>query len=106
MVVSVCLFAASPQGAQSLTSTATTIAALQLYYSQLISLYQQLRQQDVANQETVLDNLINQSVTVVSNLKTTIDTMMQTGDAYFVLYGYQVMVANGLTNLLNAQSDE
>jgi hypothetical protein len=102
-----CLFIASPQGAQQFVfGNGTTIGALQLSYAQLVALYQELRQQDIPNQEVVLDGLIASAISTVTVLQSTIDAIMESGDAGFVLAGMQQVVANALTNLRNAQSDE
>jgi len=102
-----CLFIASPQGAQQFVfGNGAVIGALQLSYAQLVTLYAELRQQSVANEEVVLDGLIASAITTVMGLQSTIDAMMESGDAGFVLAGMQLVVKNALTNLNAAQGDE
>jgi hypothetical protein len=103
-----CLFIASPQGAQTFASgNGTTIGALQLSYAQLVSQYQQLRQQDIPNQEVVLDGLIASAITTVTALQGTIDAMTAaTADGSVILHGMQAVVQAALTNLQNTQGDE
>ena len=103
-----CLFIASPQGAQTFAfGNGATIGSLQLSYAQLVALYQQLRQQDIPNQEVVLDTLIASAITTVSGLQTTVDALVaQTADGSVILHGMQLVVANALASLQNAQTDE
>lgn len=103
-----CLFIASPQGAQVFAfGNGATIGALQLSYAQLVTLYQELRQQDVPNQAVVLDTLIASAITTVTALQATIDAIMAgTPDGSFILAGMQTVVANALQNLKLAQGDE
>ena len=85
----------------------TTIAALQLSYAQLTTLYQQLRQQDIPNQEAVLDTLIASAIVTVSALQTTVDGLAaSTPDGSVILQGMQSVVANALASLKAAQGDE
>jgi hypothetical protein len=102
-----CLFIASPQGAQQFVfGNGAVIGALQLDYAQLVTLYAELRHQDIPNQEVVLDGFIATAITTVSSLMTTVDAIVETGDAGVVLQGMQTVVANALGSLKNAQSDE
>ena len=103
-----CLFIASPQGAQTFVfGNGTTIGSLQLSFAQLVALYQQLRQQDIPNQEVVLDNLIASAITTVATLQITVDAIMATtADGSVILQGMRLVVANALTSLKNAQTDE
>jgi hypothetical protein len=82
------------------------LGSLQLSYAQLVALYQELRQQDVPNAEIVLDDLIASAITTVTTLQSTIDALMESGDAGFVLAGMQQVVAAALMNLRVAQGDE
>lgn len=106
----VCVFAcigiAAPAGAQKLTSTPQTIAALQLEYAGLLHTYRRLRHQDTANNQADLDAAVNMAVQFVGQLNTTIDAMMASGDNGIVLSGLQVVVANALMNIKNVQTDE
>ena len=101
-----CIFVASPTGAQTLTSNVSTITALQLEYSQLINVYPLLIHQDTANNAADLDAAIAQAETVVASLHATIDGMMASGDAFYVLQGMQEVVAHALASLQAVQSDE
>lgn len=103
-----CLFIASPQGAQQFVfGNGAVIGALQLSYAQLVTLYAELRQQDIPNQEAVLDGLIASAITTVSALQSTIDAIMaSTPDGSVILAGMQNVVTNALMNLNLAQSDE
>lgn len=105
----VCVFAchqiASPRGAQVFAfGDAATLGALNIWYAQLFTEYRILRHQDVANQATILTNAINAAVTTVTGLKATLDAMTARPNAAFILTGYQIVVANALTNLINAQN--
>jgi hypothetical protein len=101
-----CMFVASPmQGAPLLVVGNGIIGgALALEYAQLVVLYQSLRQQDIANQETVLNSLINQAVTQVAALRATLATITVTGMSALILAGFRIVVANALTNLKAAQA--
>lgn len=103
-----CLFIASPQGAQMFAfGNGATIGALQLSYAQLVTLYQELRQQDVPNQEVVLDGLIAAAITTVTGLQSTLATIMAaTPDGSVILHGMQAVVTAALANLNLAQGDE
>ena len=103
-----CLFIASPQGAQTFAfGNGATIGSLQLSYAQLVALYQQLRQQDIPNQETVLDGLIASAITTVTTLQSTVDAITAaTPDGSVILQGMQSVVANALASLKAAQGDE
>ena len=103
VAVFACLFIASPQGAQMLSETVNTKVSLQLSYSQLINVYQ-LIHQDTANNAADLQAAINTSVTILTNLKATLDAMMETGDQSFVLAHMQQVVTGGLAQVKEAQS--
>ena len=104
VAVFACLFIASPQGAQMLSETVNTKVSLQLSYSQLINVYPQLIHQDTANNAADLQAAINTSVTILTNLKATLDAMMETGDQSFVLAHMQQVVTGGLAQGKEAQS--
>ena len=104
-----CIFVASPmQGARLFTSDVPTIAALQLSYAQLLREYHILRHQDVANQKSVLDAVINQAVTTVTSLNATVESIMAASNNPNAaqLAVMQTVVANALTSLLKVQVDE
>jgi hypothetical protein len=102
-----CLFIASPQGAQTFVfGNAAIISALQLEYAQLVTLYMELRQQDIPSQEVVLDGLIASALTTVTALLATLNTIVETGDAGILLRAMQSVVTSAVANLKNVQSDE
>lgn len=107
VAVFACLFIASPQGAQTFAfGNGVIIGALQLDYAQLHKVYHILRHQDVSEQQTVLYAAIAEAETTVASLNATIDSLMETGDAGFVLRGMQIVTANALASLKAVQSDE
>lgn len=101
-----CIFIASPQGAQAITAVVSQVSALSLAYSQLINIYPALIHQDTANNDADLDVQINAAVTAVTSL----NTIMQGLTVNFLLHGalaqMQIVVANALQSLLNAQANE
>jgi hypothetical protein len=102
-----CLFIASPQGApQFVVGNGAVIGSLQLSYAQLVTLYAELRQQDIPSQEVVLDSLISAALTTILTLQSTINAIVETGDAGILLHAMQSVVASAVTSLKNAQSDE
>jgi hypothetical protein len=98
--------APAPVGAAQFTTNAATIAALQLSYAQLVVEYQILRHQDTANNRADLYAAINNAVTTVSTLNTTLSTLSATGDAGVVLQQMQIVVANALVALKLVQEGE
>jgi len=93
------------QGATLLAiGNGTIVGSLALEYATLVSLYQQIRQQDIMNQETVLTGIINQAVTVVEQLIATLNTISVTGMQALILQGMQIIAANALVNLQAAQA--
>ena len=104
-----CIFVASPmQGARQFTSDVPTITALQLDYAQLINLYPQLIHQDIANQESTLDGLISQAITIVGSLNTTVAGIMAVSNDpnRAQLAVMQGITASALASLNAAQSAE
>jgi hypothetical protein len=101
-----CIFIASPQGAQKLTTAALTIAALQLVYAQLVTVYAVLRHQDTANNRIDLYAAIATALIAVANLQFTINAMTATGDAALVLTGMQSVAASAFTSLQKVVADE
>jgi len=114
VVVFACIGIASPQGAPALTNTngslvatPTQLGQMWLEYAQLVGIYQQLLHQDVPNQRAVLYAIIAQAVTVVGNLKATLNAMSApTGDASFLLAGMREVVAQAAQTLYNVTFDE
>lgn len=103
-----CLFIASPQGAQTFAfGNAAIIGPLQLSYAQLVTLYTELRQQDIPNAEVVLDGLIASAITTVLALQSILSAIVTaTPDGSVILHGMQTVVANAIANLKQAQADE
>lgn len=100
------LFVAAPTGIQQFTRTASTIAALQLSYAQLVVIYQQLRE-DFATDTGPLNTAINAAVTTLTALNATVQAMTApAGDAASQFAGMRAVVANSLQQLLKVQSDE
>lgn len=101
-----CIFIASPQGAQKLSTTVSNTSALATQYAQLTNVYPSLINQDFANRQTPLYAAIATAVTTVTNLIATLASIVASGDSGFILRGMQVVASNALTALKNAQADE
>lgn len=107
VTVFACLFAA--KNAQSLTSTPSTIAALQLEFSQLLHIYRRVRHQDIANQAVVLDAIIADAVITINSLNATVQAMPQPNPApedIFALSDIQIVVANAARVMVNVVAAE
>lgn len=103
IAVFACIFIASPQGAQKLTSTPATIAALALDYAQLNNIYPIVINQSAGNSQTALAAAITQAVTTVTALNATLQSISGSG---FELKAMQIVVANALMAIQSAQRDE
>jgi hypothetical protein len=102
-----CLFAA--RHAQKLTKDPATLGALNLEHAQLFHLYRQILHQDVANQKTVLDGIIDRAAIAIGALNTTVQAMptpIPPSEDQFALSDIKIVVANALVSVLNVQSDE
>ena len=95
-------------GGSSLPTIPATVAqlnALAAVYGQLINTYPKLYHQDVANQQAVLNTIVNTLVTTVTSLVATLNSMTAgTPDQAVILKGYQITAANALTQLTAVQS--
>lgn len=99
-----CIFIASPQGAQMITTVVSQISALALAYGQITAIYPALIHQDTANNDADLDMQINAAVTAVTSLNATMQGL--TSSFPITLTRMQIVVANALQSLLNAQANE
>ena len=91
------------------TVTVPQISALQLEMATLFSVYRQVLHQDVANQASVLDGVIEQAATVIGQLITTLQGLTQPNppeENAFALTDLQVLVANAVVVMANVQSAE
>lgn len=107
VTVFACLFAA--QNAQSLTSTPATIAALQLEYATLNRIYRLVIHQDVANQHSVLDDIIDQAATTIGQLNATVQAMPQPNpppEDIFALSDIQTVLVNAVRVMIDVQAAE
>ena len=113
-----------PTSAQALTTVPATIAALQLEYAQLVSVYDaflpgpQIVSVNPANiteqlvtipeptPEEQFAALVTAAITAVTNLKATLATITVTGDAVLTLEEMQSVVAVALESLQKVQADE
>ena len=123
-----CIFLASPQGAQSLPTTVAQVSALAFAYGQMVNTYAQLIAQNVSNSYSPivpspanqLEQAINQAVTLISGLVSTLNGMSattpfnrqilflpsnyQVSDVATLLKHYQIVAQNALTQAQAAQN--
>lgn len=105
---SVVVFASlqASKAALKLTCTAATKSALNLEKAQLFKLYRQIIHQDVANQAALLATYVDQAVTTISSLLTTVGGIASNFRNQFILADLQLLVLNAYHTILAAQAIE